>query len=102
MDEFEKMAAIELEETDAAESNGQEPASDYEPAPGFGPELDENAPEGPEEVAVEVAAIVDEVRESDESGSASSVIDTNAVTEEAAPGEPLKQEQAETEKSPHE
>ena len=102
MDEFEKMAAIELEETEAAEVEGQEPASDYEPIPGFGPELDENASEDPEEVAIEVAAIVDEVRESDESGSATPVMDTNAVTEEAAPAEPSTAEQAETENSPHE
>jgi segregation and condensation protein B len=47
MDEFEKMAAIELEEGDAAEGETPEPASDYEPGPDAGPELDENASEEP-------------------------------------------------------
>ena len=45
MDEFEKMAAIELEEGDTAEGETPEPASDYEPGPDAGPELDENASE---------------------------------------------------------
>ncbi len=103
MDEFEKMAAIELEETETADGSGQEPESDYEPAPGSGPELDENAPEDPEEEA----AIVDEVRESNDSGARAPLMDTNAVetdagTEEAAPAEPSNVEQAETENSPHE
>jgi len=49
MDEFEKMAAIELEEGETQEGEIPEPSSDYEPGADAGPELDENAPEEPDE-----------------------------------------------------
>jgi segregation and condensation protein B len=49
MDEFEKMAAIELEEPDQAEGPESETDKSYEAgAVGGGPELDEDAPEEPE------------------------------------------------------
>jgi segregation and condensation protein B len=54
MDEFEKMASIELDET--AEGETAEPQSDYEPGPDAGPELDENASEEPEVSASETTA----------------------------------------------
>jgi hypothetical protein len=54
MDEFEKMASIELDETTEGET--AEPQSDYEPGPDAGPELDENAPEEPEAAASETTA----------------------------------------------
>jgi segregation and condensation protein B len=54
MDEFEKMASIELDETGEGET--AEPQSDYEPGPDAGPELDENASEEPEAPASETTA----------------------------------------------
>jgi segregation and condensation protein B len=50
MDEFEKMAAIELEEGGTQEGEIPEPSSDYEPGADAGPELDENASEEPDEM----------------------------------------------------
>ena len=38
---------LDAEEKDAAEGETPEPASDYEPGPDAGPELDENASEEP-------------------------------------------------------
>ena len=49
MDEFEKMAAIELDDEETPKGETSEPPSDYEPGPDAGPELDENAPEEPDE-----------------------------------------------------
>jgi segregation and condensation protein B len=46
MDEFEKMAAIELEESEP--ESGADRETGYEPVPGTGPELDENALEDTE------------------------------------------------------
>jgi segregation and condensation protein B len=60
MDEFEKMAAIELEEGETPEGEAPEPSSDYEPGPEAGPELDENAPEEPDE-ALPTASRADDV-----------------------------------------
>jgi len=49
MDEFEKMAAIELDEVEPGTTDEPGPSADYDAgAPGGGPELDENAPEEPE------------------------------------------------------
>jgi segregation and condensation protein B len=45
MDEFEKMAAIELEEPELAGENSCEPGSGYDPGTDVGSELDENASE---------------------------------------------------------
>jgi len=61
MDEFEKMASIELEESDAAEPTAPEPESDYEPGPDAGPELDEDAPEEPEAASSEATALASDV-----------------------------------------
>jgi len=50
MDEFEKMAAIELEEVEPGTADETGPSADYDAgAPGGGPELDEDAPEEPEQ-----------------------------------------------------
>ena len=54
MDEFEKMAAIELEENDP--ESGADPETGYEPEPGSGPELDEDAPEEPESPVASASA----------------------------------------------
>ena len=88
MEEFEKMAAIELDETAEDEMGA-------ESSPDAGPELDENASEEPEtetaaEPAIETAA--EPAAPSDASASESA---------EAAPGEPPATEQAETETTPH-
>jgi segregation and condensation protein B len=91
MDEFEKMATMELDEA-AGEADG-----DYRRGPDAGPELDENATEEPlDELAGEtvheplppVAAAT---------GASSPEIEVVDTTAEAAPGEPLPTEQAETE-----
>ena len=50
MDEFEKMAAIELDEADAGTTTETGATAAYDAgAPGGGPELDENAPEEPDQ-----------------------------------------------------
>jgi segregation and condensation protein B len=48
MDEFEKLAAIELDEAEPAAGQSDGNGSGYEPGPNAGPELDENAQEEPE------------------------------------------------------
>ena len=84
MEEFEKMAAIELDEA-ADDEQGA--------APDGGPELDENASEEPAlEIAAEEAPATEAVPASNQQES---------VSAEAAPGEPPPKEQAETETSPH-
>jgi segregation and condensation protein B len=113
MEEFEKMAAIELEESAAeaaAEANIGGPED-----PDAGPELDENAPEEPEidaseapvtaEPAIEALAVETEPAdaepvEAEQFEAASSA--EEATPEEAAPDEPQPTDQAETETPPHE
>jgi len=113
MEEFEKMAAIELEESAAeaaAEANVGGPEN-----PDAGPELDENAPEAPENDAAEAPVTAEptiealavetepadaEPVEAEQFEAASST--QEATPEEAAPDEPQPTEQAETEISPHE
>ncbi len=116
MDEFEKMAASELDESEIALETAPGPESDPETdaalsgglfAVEHGPEFEENGAADPEEVAVEVAAIVDEALESKDSGAVSaegltSSIEVQPANEEAAPAEPSKAAQAETETYPHE
>jgi segregation and condensation protein B len=62
MDEFEKLAAIELEEEPATSAEA-ESDSGYEPPPGSGPELDEYAPEDPHEIKQPESAAVEEPAE---------------------------------------
>jgi segregation and condensation protein B len=116
MDEFEKMAASELDEAEnapeTAESETDAASSGGLVAVEGGPEFEEKVAADPEEVAVEVAAIVDEALESKDSGEVKAEIDLGPgesaptdlepANEEAAPAEPSKAEQAETETNPHE
>jgi segregation and condensation protein B len=84
MEEFEKMAAIELEET-TTDAETEEPGG---PGPGGGPEFDENAneEETPGDPSIDTAAESEQAEE---------------VSEEVAPAEPPpSSEQAETE-TPH-
>jgi segregation and condensation protein B len=60
MDEFEKMAAIELEEEPAGAAESETNASYDAGAAGGGPELDENAPEEPEAEESEAAKVAPE------------------------------------------
>jgi segregation and condensation protein B len=86
MEEFEKMAAIELDETAEDELGA-------ESSPDAGPELDENASEELEsETATEPAT---------EAAAEPAATSDSSVSAEAAPGEPSPTEQAETETSPH-
>ena len=55
MEEFEKMAAIELEEPESAGEKSGEPGSGYDPGTDVGTELDENASEDDEATAGEDA-----------------------------------------------
>ncbi len=81
MEEFEKMAAIELDEAAIEE----ETESGYEPVPDTGPELDENAPEEPEdEAAVRAGASLAHA----EAASAAHAMHMEPATDEAAPAEP--------------
>ncbi|HUX28644.1 MAG TPA: SMC-Scp complex subunit ScpB [Terracidiphilus sp.] len=114
MEEFEKMAAIELEESEA---EAEEEANVGGPEnPDAGPELDESAFEERED---ETAAETSEHLESAPAASAieaepAEAVPTDASQEEAgaeqpeqstgegAPAEPPPAEQAETEKFPHE
>ena len=99
MEEFEKMAAIELEETRGDTEQG----TGYEPVPDVGPELDENASEEPEaEAALETEPAAEAVAaDAEPAASPSSSSTQESASVEAAPGEPLTTEQAETETSPH-
>jgi segregation and condensation protein B len=98
MEEFEKMAAIELDEAAIEE----ETESGYEPVPDTGPELDENAPEEPEDEAEANAA---EMPEHAETAPAAAMetepAESEPASEEAAPDEPSPTQQAETETSLH-
>ncbi len=90
MEEFEKMAAVELIEPEAA----NETDTGFEPAPEAGaePEFDEDAPEMPEETPAE-EALADPAPESPSH-------EVETASTEAAPAEPPPTEQAETE-TPH-
>lgn len=98
MEEFEKMAAMELSEA----PGDAEPDSDYEPGPDAGPELDENAPEDPEDESPRIGAPTDEAPESPELAPLATAVDAEQATEEAVPAEPYATEQVETETPPHE
>ena len=91
MEEFERMATMELDEATGEADAG------YEPDPGAAPELDENATEEPVdepagETANEPTTPVVAV-----TGASLPEIEVDDTTAEAAPGEPLPTEQAETE-----
>ncbi len=91
MEEFEKMAAIELDEA-GDDEQGAEPVT--------GPELDENAPEEPgTEIAADEAPATEAVVEVEPAAPPSN--QQESASAEAAPGEPPPKEQAETETSPH-
>jgi len=80
MEEFEKMAAIELDEA------GEETEAGFEPDPNAGPELAENAPEDPAD---------------EEATDRPAAPEVESASPEAAPDEPSTTKQAETETSPH-
>jgi len=91
MEEFEKMAAIELDEAGDDEQGAE---------PDAGPELDENASEElGTEVAAEEAPAIEAVVEVEPAAPPSN--QQESAPAEAAPGEPPPKEQAETETSPH-
>src|ERR1017187_7180748 len=95
MEEFEKMAAIELDEP---ESESEQAA---ESSPDAGPELDENASEEPEaEAAAESLPATEAATEVEEPASPPSN-QLESTSAEAAPGESPGTEQAETETTPH-
>ena len=99
MEEFEKMAAMELNEApDEAELD-----SDATPGPDAGPELDEDAPEDPENDAALTAATgatTGEAPESADFAPVATAVDADQATAEAAPAEPTAAQQAESE-TPH-
>jgi segregation and condensation protein B len=86
MDEFEKMAAIELEEGETETRSEAETTSSYdEGAQGGGPELDENAPEEPEaqEANPDVAESVANTESAGEVGTVATESESNVATEPA-------------------
>ena len=97
MEEFEKMAAIELDEA----VGGEEVESGFEPAVDSGPELDENASEETEVEAAENGAPAADAIAAPESAAASQGNGVGPASTEAAPDEPSTTEQAETEISLH-
>ncbi len=92
MEEFEKMAAIELDETPG------DAEQDAEFSPNVGPELDENASEEHEAGAAAETAPAPESAADPEPASS---LRQGSTSAEAAPGELPPTEQAETETSPH-
>jgi segregation and condensation protein B len=96
MEEFEKMAAMELNEAPDETDSG------YEPGPDAGPELDEYAPEDSEEESAGSGAPTEEAPESPELVPVATAVDAEQATEEAVPAEPYATEQVETETPPHE
>jgi segregation and condensation protein B len=86
MEEFEKMAAMELDETAEDEMGA-------ESGPDAGPELDENASEEPETDAAAASAT--------EAAAEPAGTSDSSASAEAAPGEPPATKQAETETTPH-
>jgi segregation and condensation protein B len=113
MEEFEKMAAIELDDTDSS-TNGQ---SGMQNSPDSGPELDENANEdlayetdsgaSPEtrpasETAAMAASHTTPAPMEPEPTAGSLAIEAASTPAEAAPAAPSPTEQAETETFPHE
>ena len=95
MEEFEKMAAMELNEAPDETDSG------YEPGPDAGPELDENASEDPESEPARIGAPTEEAPGSPELAPVAAAVEAEQATHEAAPAEPPAAEQAETEISPH-
>ena len=89
MDEFEKMAALELNE--APGEMETEVESGFEHVPHTGPELDEDAAEDSEEAKDSIAV----------SAPATAAEEAEPAPQEAAPAEPLPTAQAETETSSH-
>jgi segregation and condensation protein B len=96
MEEFEKMAAIELNETAGeAEPENEDVGG---PGPGGGPELDENASEDETAGTAAASAAPDPA----ESALAPASEQAEPSNKEVAPAEPLPpEEQAETETPPH-
>ncbi|MDE3185942.1 MAG: SMC-Scp complex subunit ScpB [Acidobacteriota bacterium] len=94
MEEFEKMAAMELNEAPDETDSG------YEPSPDAGPELDENAPEDPEDESAITGVPAEEAPESSEFAPVATAVDAEQATVEAVPAEPPAAQRAETE-TPH-
>ena len=94
MEEFEKLAAIELDEPEPAAESAQRSN------PAEGPEFNESASEELEEPAAEEPETPQDPSES--TGTAETAVSNELPPpEEAAPAAPPAQEQAETETFPH-
>jgi segregation and condensation protein B len=97
MDEFEKMAALELDESDS--SSGEEPGLANAPDPDLNGRLEFD--ESPADDATdEVSAASSEAPETPETAE-TAASNESLTPEEAAPAAPPATEQAETETSPH-
>ncbi len=94
MDEFEKMAAMELSEEGEVET--QEVESGFEHVPDVGPELDENAPE-----EAEGPADLSDVEGMPSADSTELTATTSEAGAESHPEEPAPAEGAETETQSH-
>jgi len=97
MEEFEKMAAIELDEAETA----TEEDSTREPNPALGPEFDEAASEELEDSPSETSDLQARAPESEEPPAGSPAIQAESTPAEAAPAAPPPTEQAETETFAH-
>jgi segregation and condensation protein B len=96
MEEFEKMAALELEEPESAAGED----SEQKPNPALGPEFDEAASEELEDQPTDELDNQTEAPESPETAE-TAVSNEPPPPEEAAPAAPPATEQAETETLPH-
>jgi segregation and condensation protein B len=99
MEEFEKMAAIELDEPESAAGEDSEQKPNPALAP-EGPEFDEAASEEMEDSPAEDLEVQSEAPESTETAE-TAVSNEPTPPEEAAPAAPPATEQAETETLPH-
>ncbi len=100
MEEFEKLAAIELEETESAPGEGSEQRSNPALAP-EGPEFDEAASEELEEDSLTEDIQSQATPSESPETAATAVSNESTPPEEAAPAAPPATEQAETEILPH-
>ncbi|MGA2849672.1 MAG: SMC-Scp complex subunit ScpB [Terracidiphilus sp.] len=97
MEEFEKMAAIELDEPETSAGEDSDLGSTSDPDPNLSLEFEEEAAEGPSDGPPDAVQETTETQETAETAASTE----SPTPEEAAPAAPPAIEQAETENSPH-
>jgi segregation and condensation protein B len=97
MEEFEKMAAIELDEPETPAGEGPDTGANPDSDPNLSLEFEEEAAEGPSDGPPDAAQEATETQETAETAARTE----SPTPEEAAPAAPPEIEQAETETSPN-